>query len=105
MLNEKTIADLKAEHGDNLHLLEHLGREVVVKMPDRGAWKRFKGSMANEGPGRLEATAQFIRDCRVHPSPEELEAMFAELPALADTFAGELAELAGAAKSANHRKL
>ena len=103
MIDPKVIEELKAKHGE-IYRLEHLGHEVVVRLPSSPEWLRFKEMQADEGR-RSKAPAQLVRDTCVFPDAQSLEVMLNKYPGLADTFAGEVAEVAGLSKKAQREKL
>jgi hypothetical protein len=102
-LTPDQIDALKADHGQ-LHVLEACDRAIIVKMPSRQEYRKFKtmGMDAQKRPDALEVLVKLVT---VHPVRHELEAMFEQLPALAETFGGKVVELAGAVEDASVKKL
>lgn len=103
--SEAEVAALKSQHGEELHALELCGAladgtplvTVVVRLPNRQEYRRFKDAAANRnGDARIKATEQLARSCIVYPSPERLEYVAEKYAAVLDSVAGELLELAGA---------
>lgn len=106
-ITDEQLKKLKADNpGESLHLLSNPDTDdhIVCKGPSEGEWKRFRAT----GPTALErivAYRNLVTACLVYPSREEFSALLAERPALAETFAGELSEIAGVSRTATHRKL
>lgn len=97
MIDPKTIDELKAKHGGDLHLLRNDGIEVVAKRPGKPQYRRWRQATSDE-KRRQDAAETLVRDCIVHPDQEALTTIFDVRPGLIDTFCGELLELAGTAK-------
>lgn len=95
MINDKTLAELKAKHPElELHHLVRGDVDVVVKSPGRGEWKKFRAEQSDDKK-RPEALERLVRSCCVHPAAEELDAMLERRPAVAEVFGMQLMELAG----------
>ena len=93
------LEELKAKHGD---LYDICG--VVCKSPSRGAWGKFR-SFAMDDKKKSNAAESLVRDCAVLPAGQELDSLFDKQPALADSIAGKLAELAGVVGEIEAKKL
>lgn len=104
MITNETIAKLKAEHGDDLHLLEGAGHEIVVRVPSRAEWKRFRAQQADAAKN-VDARETLLRGCIVHPAAADVAAIFEKRPGLVDTFGVELQTIAGVTAEATSRKL
>lgn len=104
MFTDEIIQKLKAEHGDDLYILEACGHEVVVRAPSRPEWKRFRAAQADPAK-RIDAQEQLLRGCCVAPGSGDLSALLEKRPGLAETFGIELTEIAGLAEKATSRKL
>jgi hypothetical protein len=103
-IDEQTIEDLKAKHGEVVHLVDPETRtEVVARKPPRAAYKRFR-SMAFDPKKQADAAESLMVDCVVYPSRDEWNAMLEQYPALAETFAPEVLKLAGASQSVDAKK-
>jgi hypothetical protein len=103
-IDEKLIEDLKAKHGEVVHLVDQeTGTEVVVRKPPRAAYKRFR-SMAFDPKKQADAAESLMVDCIVHPSRDEWNTLLEQYPALAETFAPEVLKLAGASQSVDAKK-
>lgn len=107
-MDQTKIDELKAANpGVKLHLLTPEGingAEIVVKAPTRAQWKRFK-TETQDVAKRATAIETLCLDCVVHPSRTEFEALLEKYPALAQTFAGEIGELAGAVEKVEKKEL
>jgi hypothetical protein len=103
MLDEKTIEDLKAKHGE-IHLLELESAEVIVKVPDRDAWRRYR-DMQRDEKRAAGAPERLLRDCCVFPDAAGLETLLAGRPGLVESFALKCQEIAGLSDKVASRKL
>lgn len=104
MLDKATIEKLKSEHGEIHRLTVGTGEAVVVKLPSRAVWKRFRKN-TRDAERSADAGEQLLRDCVVHPSPDDFSAMLEKRPGLAEAFGGKLVELAGGVEDAEAEKL
>jgi hypothetical protein len=103
-VDESKIASLKATHGNTLLLVTAGdGTEAVFKKPTRASWTRFREGLA--GGNSIQASNDLLRDTLVHPSWEELTAIFDRFPALENDFAKEVSELAKAENKVSAKKL
>jgi hypothetical protein len=95
-MDDKTVEALKAKHPDVklVVLTAPGGEEVVVKKPDRIAFRRYRGAMMDDAR-RADANENLLRQCLVHPDAAAFEAMLDEAPGLSDTFSGKLLRIAG----------
>jgi hypothetical protein len=103
-LDPKTIDELKAKHGNDLHLLSHDGVEFIAKRPGPAQYRRFR-RMASDERQRADAAETLLRDCVVHPDQQGIGTALGTRPGLVDTFGGKLLELAGADKDCEVRPL
>lgn len=104
-LDDSTLNELKAKHGELFELrAEKTGETVVVKRAPAPLWKRFRAQMTDPGK-RPFAPEQLLRDSIVHPAPEAVDAMLARMPGLVETFTGELMEINGAGLSVEKKAL
>lgn len=103
--NDAEIAAVKAENiGAELHLLEHGDDAIVVKVPNRSQWRRFIAESSNKTPGAGSAAMENIL-AAVTVWPKSSADMYDRRPALVETFAGKVCELAGLASEASAKKL
>jgi hypothetical protein len=102
-IDSAAIEDLKAKHGE-VHQLSHAGVEVIVRTPGRAQWKRFRALTADE-KRRPDALETLLRDCLLYPSLSDLDAILDRRPGLAETFGGQLVELAGLSGEAEKKDL
>jgi hypothetical protein len=107
-IDQDTIEKLRAEHGPGkLHLLpdpSDEGEEIIVRPCTRPEWQRFQNGISDAARAG-KALEQLIRDCLVHPSRADLDAMFDRRPGLADTWGKALAEISGASRRVEAKKL
>lgn len=95
---------LKAQHGDIYSVSAPSGEMVVVRMPDRALWKRFRSHMADERR-RIDALENLVRGCVVHPDAPTFDAMLEKKPGLAETFGAAVVDLAGMAQDSEKKAL
>jgi hypothetical protein len=108
-LSQEQIDKLKAAHpGADLQLVTAGGGDrevsVVVKVPGRERWMRFK-AQAQDQHRKAVAMEALVVDCVVHPAPAEVAQMLEARPALAETFGTKIAELAGLEETVLSKKL
>ena len=77
---------------------------VIVKVPDRARWIRFKEQAADKNRKAL-ATESLVRDCVLHPGAAELDSMIEKRPGLVESFGAEIAALAGIEESVVAKKV
>jgi hypothetical protein len=90
--------------GTGAHLLSASGVDIIVKTPDRGAYKRFRAMLSNDSK-RADAPEALLRDCLVYPEPGVFEQILNGAPALGDIFAAKVVELTGLTSEAEAKKL
>lgn len=108
-LSQEQVDKLKAAHpGADLQVVTAGGGDrevsVVVKVPNRERWMRFK-TQAADAHRKLLALESLVIDSVVHPSPGELAQLLEARPALAETFGSMIAELAGLEETVVAKKL
>ena len=90
---EELLTTLRGEHGEVFSIRSKDGaHEVIVRLPTRPEWKRF---MAQSRKKDDNASEVLLMCCIVHPDKSGQTALFARYPALVDSFAAKLCELAG----------
>lgn len=110
-VTEELIKQLKAEHTSaELHHLDldidGETFELVAKTPSPGEFDRWRANRTSEDPGvKAGANKLLVASCLVWPEKNAWVAMLQRKPGLADTFAGELAEVSGIARGARRKKL
>jgi ribosomal protein L19 len=106
-LNQEQIDKLKSAHGE-LHQVDAGDGEraisVIVKVPNRERWNRFKAQVQDAHRKALAMEA-LVRDCVVHPVAAELDRIIEVRPGLVETFGGKIAELAGLEETVATKKL
>lgn len=102
---EELVEQLKKQHGvSKVHVFSASGHTVLVRMPATAVWRRFRSEM-NDVRRRDDAGERLLRSCLLHPDQAGFDAMVEDQPGLLDTFANELAEVAGLAKSVEKKVL
>jgi hypothetical protein len=110
MLDENTIASLKAEHGE-LFMIETTEEHaadlfIVCKLKQLHVhYDAFQAAVADEDANRMGAIKNFLRDVVVYPERSELNARFERFPALPLTYYKSVAAEAGAALKTRTKKL
>lgn len=107
-LSEAERADLRAQFGDEVVLVDNKVGAFLFQKPRPIAWTRYlKGIMSDDRRrDKNSDMEQLCRDCLVWPVGQDgkgdlakLATLFNEFPAIATTLAGELSDLAGAGAS------
>lgn len=100
----ETVAKLKADHGAELHLIDVQGFCIVVKPVTRPQWKRVK-DLHNDVRRRATLGEELVDENLVWPSKDEYRKLCDDKSAIADSFAAQMFELAGATEKAVLEKL
>lgn len=103
MIDEKKLEALKAEHGDDLHILEAAGQTVVAKCPSRSEYQRFV-AMSTDKKKAESALYNLASACIVYPPRDEWAAIADRRPGLPTTFASELLKIAGLVEEVEAKK-
>lgn len=106
-ITDEVVRVLKEKHPDvELHVLTHptLDVEVVVRGPTEPEWKAAK-AMADDPERKIGTNGVLVNACVLYPDKAELAALIKAHPALVDVWSGEIAEIAGATKGIQRRKL
>lgn len=90
---QEQIAALKAQHGDLRRVKTKRG-DVIVRGPDQGEWRRFRADSADPKK-KAQSVETLVRACVVHPDPPLFSALLERAPALVETLAESVLELAG----------
>src|ERR1700694_2743323 len=104
-IEKEKLEELKAQHGDVVHLLEAAREQIAVRAPGRAIYARFRELML--GPRGVMANEQLVSDCLLWPKSgtPELEAIYDRHPGVIDAFANELVRMAGGGVSVDEKKL
>lgn len=94
MLDESTISELKAKHGENLELHETALGDVVLKTPPEPEWRRFVSRIRREKDSTA-AIRDLVSTCVVHPDAEGVRELRKQKPAFDEAVCLRLQELAG----------
>lgn len=103
-MDKELIAKLKAEHGDDLRMVETDDAEIVMRPPTRVQWAAFR-SMGADKDKRQYAQEDLSRACVVYPSREEFDKLLDKRPGLGDALSDVAAELAVGAEKIVAKKL
>jgi hypothetical protein len=106
-ITEEQIAKHRAaKAGIEMHVISNsdTGIEVLVRVPDEGAWKRFR-AMGSDDAQRPMALRQLVLDCLLEPTPAEFLGILAHRPGLSETFGADLVEIAGVSRANTRRKV
>lgn len=87
------IEALKARHGDMRRVKTKRG-DVIVRGPDQGEWRRFRAE-SGDAKKKAQSVETLVRACVVHPPAPEFAALLERAPALVETLAESVLELAG----------
>lgn len=107
MVTDEELSKLKQKHNvTKLYQLTHpaLNVSVLVRKPTTFEYAKW-ADRKSDPDQRSKASRQLFFDCVVHPEGDELDTLMTEYPALPDTFAGEVLELAGAAAKIEKKAL
>lgn len=107
-LNDEIIGKLKAEHGVIylIQIPDLPDAAVVIKHPDRTAYKRFLAESSDERKHvKDKAFDIFSRSHVVFPVAEQFEEVLNLYPAILTTAGGELLRLAGIDDKVRAKKL
>lgn len=90
---QEQIDALKAQHGDLRRVKTKRG-DVIVRGPDQGEWRRFRAE-SGDAKKKAQSVETLVRACVVHPAAPAFSAMLDRAPALVETLAESVLELAG----------
>lgn len=89
---------------DTLEVLSHPdGFEIIVKAPPEVVYQRFTNERSDPTT-RHVGFRNFVVACTVYPDNTELLPLLKSRPGLCDSFAGELAEMAGVSRAVQRKK-
>lgn len=104
MLDDKKLSELAAKSPGKLTSLKASGAEVVVRVPSRLEFRKWKADCQDDRK-RLDAAELLLLPCVVYPDVAELEQLFEDKPGLVDTFSLQLLELAGFSQAVEKKAL
>lgn len=85
---------IKAKTKRRVGFLSTMGHDFYLVGPTRTQWHQFKDAAVD--PKRKRAAMENLgAACCVDPAPDTVQALFEDMPALAETLAMKAAELAG----------
>ena len=102
-MEKAKLDNIVAEHPTAQLLELEDGTEIVIKIPSRGAYKRFRAKLFNEKQ-RHEAFEDLIVDCIVHPSTADWGKMLDARPGLCESFGPKIAEILGVGLEVSAKK-
>lgn len=91
--NAKLLAELEAKHGE-IKAVETVLGLAVFRGPTRAEYKRFRASL-HDPRKKADAAEALVRDCVVHPDPEEFDRWCDKKPAIPDSCSDAVLTLAG----------
>jgi hypothetical protein len=103
MIDEDTIRDLKAKHGE-LHMLTSGDAVVIVRKPTRKEYERFRANSSDPNKRDI-AVASLVTTVLVHPDRAAFDKMLDAAPGLCEEFAEPVLELVGLTGQAQSAKL
>lgn len=103
-MNKEQIAKLKAEHGQDLRLVETDDAELVLRPPTRVEWAAFR-SMSADKDKRQFAQEDLVRACVVYPGREDFDKLLDRRPGLGDALSEVVGEMAVGAEKIVAKKL
>lgn len=105
-LSEDLVQELKAKHGDKLHVidLDEAG-EVVFKRPSNAVWSRFVDSLSDDDASKAKSIKDLVETCVVYPALADFRAIVEEFPGIVQTIAGEIKTVAGLSTKKKASKL
>jgi hypothetical protein len=92
-LTPEKIEQLKDAHGELRRVKTKRG-DVVVRGPSVGEWRRWRAESA-DAKRRAQSIETLVRSCVVHPEPPAFGELLEKAPALVETLAEAVLELAG----------
>jgi len=103
-MDEATLDDLRAAHGEIYALEEH--PDVIFRRPTAPQYKRFRASVVSNDPRRLaNAAPDLCKDVVVHPTGKAYDEYMDRYPGLPDEIALQAQELARGSLQARAKKL
>jgi hypothetical protein len=99
VLELEDLFSVTGKRSFDFEILEHGGNILVVRRGSGLLFKSFTGSKMTE-----KDTIDFVKECALHPSKDEVQTLLEEFPALANRAALTLAELYGAKRSVDAGK-
>lgn len=103
MIDEAKRQEILAKHPE-AEVLTVGVHEIVVRVPGRAEYRRFK-TLALDERRRVDAAETLVRDCCLYPDGNWLNDLLERQPALAEVFGGKLLELAGMSQEVAVRDL
>ncbi len=101
-IEDATLARLRSEHGDVLHLETDWG-DAVFKVATPELWQRFNDEIADEQM-RGRALRALVYGCRVYPDLPEFERLMRSRPGLIQGFGNEIVTFCGLGRAAVRKK-
>jgi hypothetical protein len=101
-IEPSTLAELKAKHGEVLHLETDVG-DVVFKVAESKLWQRFIDELTDE-ESRSRAFIPLLHGCLVYPEKADFERILTARPGLTQTLGNQLSAFCGLEKAAARKK-
>ena len=93
-LTQEQIDALKEQHGDLRSVKTKRSGTIIVRGPSAGEWRRWRADSADVKK-RAQSVETLVRACVVHPDAAGFSALLERAPALVETLAESVLELAG----------
>lgn len=102
-IDESTLAELKAKHGNILHVETKYGHEVVFRVATYEEFNRFL-EQHGDVQTRVAAVKNLLFECTVYPDNEGLQRILREKPGLLSKLTDYLTDFCGLEKDAVRKK-
>lgn len=102
-ITQSELAELKAKHGEVLHLETKWGHDIVFRVATMEEYNRFLEEHVDPQT-RVSATRTLIYTCAVYPEREEFDKVIRARPGLLNKLADELTTFCGADRDALRKK-
>jgi hypothetical protein len=93
-ITDVQLAELKAKHGEILHVVTKYGDDVVFRVATFDEWTRFMVQLAEPG-AKASAIQALVYSCAVFPERPVFDALVRARPGLLGKFGDEVAEHSG----------
>ena len=94
-MDDKTLADLKAAHGDDVLVVKTAKGEAAFRGATRSEFKRFQSIMFESKAGKAAAFEYLAAACCVYPDAATFQQWIDAKPGIPLACAGPLNKLAG----------
>jgi len=106
MLDAKKIEELKANHGNELVLIESRKGPLVFRKPTRAEYDRWRDQVRSDGGNSSQHARELAKATLVHPDESGFDAAINDQPAiLCQEVLDGVCELAGLGEKVTVKKL